>query len=137
MVGHGVSPHDGLVIDHFEVPKPKLVPLTLEGVRVLVVIRVGRHVHVLVLHSRRRHVDLDVSARFEIKAFSFRKANDELLNEGGHIVIGHHFALPLLDAEHLLGDLDFHVLLDLDLTSKTPVIGNLLAREMGLFGGED
>ena len=137
VVGHGVRADDGLVVDHLEVPQAKLVPLALEGVGVLVVLRVGGDVDVLVLHGRGRHVHLDVAAGLEVEGLALRQADDELLDEAGHVVVGDDLALPLLDAEDLFGDLDFHVLLDLHLATEAPVVGDFLAGEVGFFRRED
>ena len=52
-------------------------------------------------------------------------------------MVRYHLALPLLDAEHRGGNGDLHVLLDLDLTSQTPVVLNLFAVEETGFGRQD
>ena len=117
--------------------KTKLVPFALEGVRVLVVIRVGRDVHVLVLHHRCRNIDLDVPTGFEVERLAVRQAHHELFDEGGHVVVRYHFAFPLLDAKDFFGDLDLHVLFDLDLATQAPVVGDFLAREVGLLSGKN
>ena len=63
--------------------------------------------------------------------------DDELLDEGGDIVVRHHLALPLLDAEHRCGHFDLHVLLDLDLTAQTPVVEYLTTVEEARLGRKD
>ena len=127
VVGHGVCANNRLVVDHLEVPQPKLVPLRLEGLGVGVMLRVGRDVDVLVIHSDRRHVHLNVSASFEVQGLTLWKAHHELLDEGSHVVVGHHFAFPLLDAEDFLRHLDVHVFLHLHLATEAPVVGDLPA----------
>ena len=68
---------------------------------------------------------------------SFREFHDELLDEGGDVVVGYHFTFPLLDAERRVGDLDLHVFLDLDLASEPPVFAYLLPVEETYFGRQD
>ena len=63
--------------------------------------------------------------------------DDELLDESGDVVVRHHLALPLLDAEHRCGHFDLHVLLDLDLTAQTPVVEYLTTVEEARLGRKD
>ena len=137
VVGHRVRANNRLVVDHLEVPQPKLVPLRLEGVGVRVMLGVGRDVDVLVLHRRRGHVHLDVPSRFKVEGLALRQAHHKLLDEGRDVVVGHHFAFPLLDAKHFLRHLDLHVFLHLDLATEAPVVGNLLPRKVRRFRGEN
>ena len=64
---------------------------------------------------------------------SGRKLHDELLDEGSHVLVGDNLALPLLDTEYALGNLDGQVTLDLALATQTPVVLDLLASKVTLL----
>ena len=133
MIGHRVGPNDGFFVGHLQIPQTELIPFALEGIRVLVVLRVGCDVDVLVVDYGFRHVHLDVATGLKVQRFTFRQTNDKLLDERGDVVVRNHLALPLLDAEHFFGDLDLHVLFDLHLATQAPVVSDFFTGEMRLF----
>ena len=67
----------------------------------------------------------------------FRQTDGELLDEGGHVLVGDDFALEFLDAEGAFGNGDLQVVLDLDLAAQAPAFLDLLAGEEAGLGGED
>jgi len=91
---------------------------------------------VLVIYLVRRAGDLDVTTGLEGDFLVRRQLEHQLLDEGGHILIGAHFTLPAAHAEDLRGHPDLHVLLDLDLTRKTAPFASLAARDVAGFGGQ-
>ncbi len=91
----------------------------------------GVFVYVLVVvHREFWNLDLSVRARDEVHVFSFRKGNDEFLDEGGHVLVGDNCTFIFLDVEYRCRDCDLHVLLYFDLTGQTPVVLDLFAAEM-------
>ena len=136
MVGHGVSPENRLVVLHFQAPHVELVPLRAELVGLTAHTRVSGNIDVFEIDIDDRHVDLDVSARFEIEVFPFRQAHDEFLDKGRHVVVRHHFALPFFDAEDLFRHADLHVLANFDLAGQSLVFGHFAARQMVQLGGQ-
>ncbi len=112
-----------------EVPHLELVPVLAE-------LRLDLHVRELDLVVL-RDVDLNVAAAAEIEGFSLGQLHDELLQEGGDAAVRNHLALPLLDAEHRLGNMDLHVLLHLHLTAQAPVLLLHLAVDEARFGRQD
>ena len=69
--------------------------------------------------------------------YSLRKFHGELLDEGGHVLVGDDLALKFLDAEGRLRNLDLHVLLDLDLAAESETILDLPAAEEAGLGREN
>ena len=129
VVGHRVGTERRLGIGRHEIPHLELVPV---GAVLLV------HVHVrefdgVVL----RNVDLNVAAAAEFEVLALGQLHDELFEESRDIAVRDHRALPLLDAQDGLVDVDFHVLLHFHLTAQTPVVLGHLARDEARFGGQD
>ena len=137
LVSHRVRAEERLRVLHLEVPQLELVPLALEFIGLFAEARVRRDVHVFVVHFNGRNVNLDVATRQEVEVLALGELDDEFLDERRHVVVRNHFALPLLDAEDLVGHLDLHVVLDLHLATKAPVVSDLLAVEETRFGRKD
>ena len=95
------------------------------------------HVHVGEIDVVDRDVDLDVFTALELDVLAFRQLDRELLDEGGHVLVGDDLALELLDAEGGVGHLDLEIVLDLHLAAEAPVVGDLLAGEEADLRGED
>ena len=81
--------------------------------------------------------DLDVAARAEVHVFAFGQFQNKVLDEGGNVLVGTHGAFPLLYAEHLLGHLDVHVLLDRHLTRQPVPAGGFPLGDVAFFRGQD
>ncbi|CAI8245033.1 MAG: Uncharacterised protein [Flavobacteriia bacterium] len=137
VIRHRIRTELRLIVLHLKVPQSEFVPLSLELIRTCWIVWMRSDVHVLEFDIDLGHVDLNVSTGLEVHAFAFGELDHEFLDKRGDIVIGNHFALPLLDAEDLLRHLDLHIVLHLDLTAQTPVFSDLLACEKTCFSGED
>ncbi len=94
-------------------------------------------VHIGEIHVVGRDVDLDVFTALELDVLAFGQTDRELLDEGGHVLVGDDLALELLDAQGGVGHLDLEVVLDLHLAAQPPVVGDLLAGEEARFSGKD
>src|SRR5690554_3493147 len=124
VVGHRVGA-DGSFLDiRYITPDVELVPV---GVEFLLDIKI------LVFHPVRRTLQLHITTCAEVYILAFGQNQGQLFNESGHVGVGTHGTLPLLDAKHLFGDLDFHVLLDVYLTRQTPALVGLTAGEVAAF----
>ena len=93
-------------------------------------------VEILELDFIGRTFQLDIAAGTEVHFLAFRQFQHQFLDEGGDVVVGDDLALPLLDAEELLGNLDFHVLLHRHLAGQAPALPLLAVGEVGLFRGQ-
>ena len=58
---------------------------------------------------------------------SRRKRNLELLDERSHILVAYYCALPLLYAKSGVRNNNLHILLNLNLATKSPVVENLFS----------
>src|SRR5690606_27124897 len=94
------------------------------------------NVEILVVDSVRRAFQLHIAASAEVHVLTLGQTQGQLLDEGGHVGVGLDGALPLLDPEHLLRNLDLHVLLDRGLAGQAPAFPGLALVEVGLFGGQ-
>ena len=127
MVGHGVRTDGVGGVAHLQVKQSHRLPVAAEGLV---------HVNVGVADHTARNVDLHIAAGAEVHALPFRKLQDQLLDECGHIVVGNYGAGPLLDAEELFGYLDGHVFTHFHLAEEPVVVGGHLARNVSQFGGQ-
>jgi hypothetical protein len=66
-----------------------------------------------------------------------RQGHFVLLDEGCHVLVANNGALPLLDAEYVIGNDDLGILLDLRLAGKTILLLDLLAAEETNLGRQD
>ena len=132
IVGHGIGADRLLVVAAFEGEEAELFPrgqvLGADGVFVDVDV---------VIHREFGDVDLSVGAGDEVHVLARGQGNDELLDEGGHVLVRDHGALVLLDAEDFVGHLHRHVVPDLRLAGQSPVVFHLFAAEEDLFGGQN
>ena len=129
MVGHRVGAERRLGVGRHQIPHLEFVPV---GAELLV------HVHRRELDGVvLRNVDLDITAAAELEVLALGQLHDELLEESRDIAVRDHGALPLLDAQHGLGNTDFHILLDLHLAAETPVVLGQLARDEARLGGQN
>ena len=78
---------------------------------------------------------MDIATGFKMQVLPFGQFHRKLFDERGHVVVGNHFAFPLLDSEYFFRNLNFHVVLDLDLAGQAPVFGLFTAIQMPFFGG--
>ena len=133
VVGHGVSADGGFGVLTLEREEAELLPcgqvsVADEGlVEVLIVIDAVEG----------RNANLSVATRLEVHVLSGRQSDLVLLDEGGDVLVANNGALPFLDTEDAVGDLDSKVALYLALTAKTPVILDFLAGEVALLGIEN
>ena len=81
--------------------------------------------------------DLDVATGAEVHFFALGQFQHQFLDEGRDVVVGADFAFPLLDAEDFLGDFDFHVLLDRDLTGQAVAAGGFALGDMAFLSRQD
>ena len=117
MVRHRIGPHRRRGVLHPQPEKSHLFPVA--AVRLV-------HLHPGEIDITGRYVNLDIAARTEVHRLPFRQLHHKLLDECGYIPVGQHLAFPLLDAEELLGNLDFHILAHLHLTEKAVVFSGHL-----------
>ena len=129
MVGHRISTERRLRILGHQIPHFHLVPISAES---FIDIHVAE-LDFIVL----RNIYLNISAATEIERLALGQFYDELFEESGDIAVRHHFALPFLDTENGCRNLDFQILLDLDLTTQTPMVLLLLAGEEVHLGRQD
>ena len=129
MVGHRIGAERRFGVGRHQIPHLELVPV---GAELRVDVHVGELDRIVL-----RDVDLDVAARTEIEVFTLGQFHDELLDKGRNVAVRDHLALPLLDAEHGFGNVDFQVLLHLDLTPQTPMILGHFTRNEARFGRQD
>ena len=87
--GHGVSPDSRHLVLGLDAEESVPLPVCL----VNIVNLDRREVKVV-----GRDVDLDVLAGLEVEVNSRRKLHGELLDEGGHVLVGDDLALKLLNA---------------------------------------
>ena len=72
-----------------------------------------------------------------MEVLAFGELDHELLDEGGHVLVGDDLAFKLLDRQGGLGNLDLEVVLHLDLAAQTPAFLDLFAVEEAGLGGEN
>ena len=82
----------------------------------------------------RRALDLDVAAGSERHLLALGKLQHQLLDEGRHVVVGAHPALPFANTEDLRLELDLHVLLDLHLARQATAGAGLAAADVRGLG---
>ena len=128
VVGHRVGALDRLVDLGLEAPEVELVPV----------------VAVLAARCRspcsgrvRRALDLDVAAGAERHLLALGQLQHQLLDEGGDVVVRDrtlhsHLRTPKTSG----GDLDLHVLLDLDLAGEPAALARLAAGDVAGLGGQ-
>ena len=83
-----------------------------------------------------RALQLHITAGAKVHAFPLGQLEHQFLDEGRDVVVGLNGALPLLDSEHFLGNLNFHVLFDRGLAGQTPAVMGFPAGEVGFLGGQ-
>src|SRR3989344_5651810 len=127
VVRHGVGTNGGLVDLRHVLPEVELVPVATEF---------RLDVEILVMDGMRRALQLHVATGAEVDVLALGQTKRQLLDEGGHVGIGLHRALPLLHAEDFFRDLDLHVRLDRGLAGQTPSLTGLTTGEVRLLGGQ-
>ena len=95
------------------------------------------HVKLGVFKLVRWRFDLYVSAGAKVHVFAGRQLEYQLFNKGGDVVVGAHFACPLLNAEYFLGHLNFHVLLNRHLAGQAVTHGGFALADVALLGGQN
>ena len=130
IIGHGVCADGVLVVLGLEGEETEFLPCGQIFVADECLIDV-----LVVVHLVFRDANLGVASGDEVHMLAGWELDDELLDERRDVLVGDDGALPFLDVERGLVDLDLKVSLDLDLASETPVVLDLLAREVhGLCG---
>ena len=127
VIGHRVGACRLFVVLGHKRPHTKLVPLFLE-----LVVHVERGVGDFILGNR----DLRVGAGLEVHTLALGELDGELFDEGSNVVVGDDLALPFFHAEYFVRDVNLHILFHFHLAGEAPVILELLAREVGQFGGD-
>ncbi|MNP26791.1 hypothetical protein D3C76_1196650 [compost metagenome] len=84
-----------------------------------------------------RAFDLNVAARAERHVFAIGNPQLQLFNEGGFVIVGDNFALPLFHAEDLLRQLNLHVLTHRHLAGQTTTLFRLTLADVRQFGRQD
>ncbi len=131
IVGHRIGSDRRFGIDTTQVEHAELLPCgqILGTDKVAVVIGIAE--------VELRNLNLGIRARRKVHVLASRQLHLELLHKGGHIAVGNHGALILLDAEYGLGHGNFEVFFHLHLAAQPPVVLNLLAGEETHLGGKD
>jgi len=133
IVGHRVGAYGLLGVMCLERQQVKGLPCA----KIVVADETLVEVFVIVDRIVLRYGDLRIRAGKEVHVLARRQRYLELLDERRHVAVRDHRALPLLHAEDRLVDLDLEVALDLGLASETPMVLDLLAREMRALGVEN
>ena len=84
----------------------------------------------VVVHRILRNFDLCVRAGQKIHMLAFWQGNDEFFDKCGDILVGYYLTFPFLYTEYRFGDNEFHIVFDLHLTAKMPVVHQFLAGKM-------
>ena len=113
IAGHRIRAEDRLVVVGLKVPNLILFPI-----RTILFFNIKFFVTQFVLGN----VDLYVAAGLKVHRLPGRQLKNKLLNERRNIIVGAHRAIVLLNVEDLLGNLDLHILADLDLAGQADVI---------------
>ncbi len=119
MVGHRIGTERRFGVGRHQVPHLHPIPV---GTERLVDLHIGECDAVVF-----RNVHLNVTAAAELQVLALGQLHDELFEERRDVTIRDDRTLPLLDAQNGLGNLDFEVLLHLDLTAQTPMVFGHLA----------
>ena len=93
--------------------------------------------NILIVDVAFRDIDLDITARLELKVFAFREFDNKLFDEGSHVTVAHHFAFPFLDTEDLRVDGNLHVFAHFHLAAEAPVVELFFSAEETCLGRED
>ena len=127
VVGHRVGTERRLGVGRHQIPHLEVIPI---GTETLINVHI-RELDGIVL----RNVDLDVTTTAEVQRLALGQLHDKLLEEGRDVAVRDHLALPLLHAQHGLGNTNLHVLLHLHLATQTPMLlGHLTVDETRLGG---
>ena len=121
MVSHRVCTEGILGVFGNQIPHLKLIP---RGTEALVDIHI-RELNLVVLG----HVDLDITTALEVQGLTLGEFHNELLHEGRNATVRDNLALPFLNTQNAIGNLDFHILLNLHLATQTPVLFLLTTSE--------
>ena len=81
-----------------------------------------------------RALQLHIAAGAEVHVLALGELKRQFLDEGGDVGVRDHLALPLLHAEHILGDVNFHVLFDRRLARQAPAFIGFATGEVGRLG---
>ena len=127
VVRHGVGTDGVFLVDRLITPDIVLVPVFVELLL---------DVEILEADFVRGALQLHVTASAEVHFLAFRQLQYEFLDEGGHVVVRHHLALPLLHAKELFRYFDLHVLLYRNLARQAPAFFFFTVGEVGLFSGQ-
>ena len=91
----------------------------------------------IVIHFVRRNLNLCIRTGNEIHVLTGRQCNDELLDEGSHVLVADNSTFVLLHTHYAFVNLDTEVALHLALASQTPIVLDLFASEVPLLRVED
>ncbi len=128
VVGHGVGAQRRLFDLRDKAEQVEFIPVTAVFVR---------NVKVFVRDSMRRAFNLNVAARTERHIFAIGNAQLQLFNEGGFVIVGDNFTLPLFHAEDLLRQFNLHVLAHCHLTGQTTALFRLTLANVRQLGRQN
>ena len=84
-----------------------------------------------------RNINLDITTTLEVELLALGEFHNKLLHKGRYATARYNLALHLLNAQNALGNTNLHIVLNLHLATKAPVVFLLFAGEEANLGGQN